>query len=142
MSNRSRIGVLVALVAVAVVAFVLLKGGTSEKVKVKSPTGVTATTPAFPVVAASLKVTSAGPVGGVRTISVHSGDRLVIRVKSVNVTGEVHFHGFDVHRDLTPGSTAVFDISSKETKDPKVHGTLDIELEETATLIARVQVSP
>ena len=132
MSSRGRIILLVALAAVAVGAFALLQGSGTSSSGGSSPQ----------LVSSAFKVTPDGAVGGVKSINAKAGDSLSIKVTSVNFTGEVHFHGFDIHKDLAPGKSVYFDVTSAQTKDPKVQGSLDMELEQTSTLIARVQVSP
>ncbi|CAB4880859.1 MAG: hypothetical protein F2799_07070 [Actinobacteria bacterium] len=144
MSNRTRIGVLVALVAVAGLAFFALRGGDNDS---DSSAGggvtshLTATTPAARVVRSAIVVSKDGAVGGVKTIDAKSGDRIVITVTSTNFTGEVHLHGFDIHRDLAPGRAVEFSVPPSATSVAKGQGVFEMEMEATATQIAKVQVS-
>ncbi|MEI7890094.1 MAG: hypothetical protein WCI34_07270, partial [Actinomycetes bacterium] len=143
MSNRTRVGVLVALVAVAGLAFFALRGGDGDSESAAggdNPSHLTATTPAAHVVRAALIVSQDGAVGGVKTIDARSGDRIVIDVTSTNFAGEVHLHGFDIHRVLAPGKTVEFSVPAAATGTAKGQGVFDMELEATATQIAKVQV--
>lgn len=148
MGTRARIAVSIAFIAAAVLAFVLFKGGSSSSTtktaaatQTKS-TAPVATTPAFRVIRADVRVGSSGPADGVADIKANAGDRIVITVTSTGFAGEVHLHGFDVHRDVSPGRPAVFDLSPKRTAQPEGQGSFEMELEATATLIARLRVSP
>jgi heme/copper-type cytochrome/quinol oxidase subunit 2 len=145
MSNRTRIGVLVAFVAVAALAFFALKGGDSDSDSAAgegATSHLKATTPATHVVRGIVVVSKDGAVGGVKTIEARSGDRIVISVTSTDVSGEVHLHGFDIHRDLAPGKAVEFSVPASATSVAKGQGVFEMEMEATATHIAKVHVSP
>ena len=136
---------LVAFIAFAGLAFVALKGADKDSdssVGGGPKSHLTATTPAAHVVRAALVVSQDGAVGGVKTIDARSGDRIVIAVTSTNFAGEVHLHGFDIHRDLAPGKSVEFSVPASATSVAKGQGGFEMEMEATATQIAKVQVSP
>lgn len=152
MGTGSRIAVLVALVAAAVLAFVLIRGGDAdspdrsggESSGAATSSRPTATTPAFRVVRATVAVGADGPSNGVEVedIRAKAGSRIVVTVVSSGYRGEVHLHGFDIHRDVAPGEPAVFDLPPKTTAGSSGQGTFELELEAISTPIARLYVSP
>ena len=145
MGTGSKIAVLVAVVAAAVVAFLLFSGGSGSSTQTTSVTETgkrIATTPAVRVVSAAVSVGASGPTGGVKDIAANAGDRIVITVQSTGYTGEVHLHGFDIHHDVAPGKPVAFVVPASATAKPEGQGSFEMELEATATLIARLRVSP
>jgi FtsP/CotA-like multicopper oxidase with cupredoxin domain len=76
------------------------------------------------------------PVGGVKTIKAKKGDRVRIEVSSPDTTSEVHLHGYDIKRELKAGGKVRFSF------DAKLEGIFEMELEETAVPIAKIEVSP
>ena len=89
-----------------------------------------------------MEVKTSGPVGGVKTFKAFAGDRILIRVRSTDYKGEVHLHGFDIAKEITPGGEVEFSLSPRQTKDPKVQGVVEMELESTATLILKLEIQP
>ena len=148
MTSQVRILVGLALVAAAAAAFVLssstLKDSESGSTVTVSTvqSAVTATTPAERVVRKTVRVTSDGPVGGVVEIRARSGERLVVTVVSSGYSGEVHLHGFDIKKDVRPGQPVTFVITAAQTGQPQGQGSFEMELEGTATQIARLLISP
>ena len=142
MSTRVRIGVLAAIIVVGVAAFLLLRGSNDAVTTTTQATKPVATTPAARVVRAQIVAKSSGPVGGVKTLKAFSGDRIVIAVKSVDYAGEVHLHGLDIHKDVTPGKSVVFSLSPGQTESPKVQGVVEMELESTSTQILKLEIQP
>jgi hypothetical protein len=155
MSSRGRIGIVVAAVVVLVVGFIIANGsGDDDKAKTTAnttaagpapaattETGATATqattatttsaTPAVPVV----RVVDAKPQGGVKRITFTKGDTIKFTVKS-DTADEIHFHGYDVHKDVKAGGSATFSVPAT------IEGRFVVELEGHGTQIAEVEVDP
>ena len=142
MSTRVRVGVLAAIVVLGAAAFLLLRGSDGTSTTTTQSTKPVATTPATRVVRAKVVAQASGPVGGVRTLKAFAGDRIVITVKSVDYAGEVHLHGFDIHKDVTPGESVVFSLAPKQTESPKVQGIVEMELESASTQILKLEIQP
>ncbi|HTN24183.1 MAG TPA: hypothetical protein VL120_09380 [Solirubrobacteraceae bacterium] len=146
MSSTQRLVLLVGAVIVLGGAFILFSGSDTKD----SATVATATTPAAtngapaattPVAAPQPKVTTivvqgGKPVGGVTTIKATKGDRVNIEVSSPDTTSEVHFHGYDIKRDLKAGGKVRFAF------DAKLEGIFEMELEGTSVQIAKIVISP
>jgi hypothetical protein len=138
MSTRTRIALLVAGVAIAVVAFVVLKPDDNKKTTATQTT-TTATAggkkkpapPPVPVV----KVKGGKPVGGIKKITVNKGDRVRFRVNS-DVSDEIHVHGYDFHKDVKAGGNVSFSFPAK------IDGEFVVELESRGEQIASLVVNP
>jgi ABC-type transporter Mla subunit MlaD len=131
MSDRLRIGVGLVVVAAAVVLFVVLQGGGSSDSGGKEPTvngkavsGV-----------ATIRVRDAKPVGGITKLDYTKGDQIRIKVFS-DVADEVHFHGYDIGKDVKAGGSVTFDLPAT------LEGVFEIELESRKEQIAEVRVEP
>ena len=150
MSNRSRLGLIVLAIGVAVVAFVVLSpGDTDEKAddpggraaetapaETAEETAPTATAPSAPPPAADEIVVKGGrPEGGVQRIAVTKGDTVRLLVSS-DAGHEVHLHGYDIAREARPGKPAKFRLRAD------VEGIFEIELEDTGEKIANLVVEP
>jgi hypothetical protein len=138
MSTRTRIALLVAGVAIAVVAFVVLKPDDNKKTTAtQTTTTATAggkkkpTPPPVPVV----KVKGGKPVGGIKKITVNKGDRVRFRVNS-DVSDEIHVHGYDFHKDVKAGGNVSFSFPAK------IDGEFVVELESRGEQIASLVVNP
>jgi hypothetical protein len=155
MSPRARIGLVAAAVVVLVVAFVVAQGGGDDNGKGSDAASTTAapapatttgtgdsgtttqattTTPAAPAIPV-VTVVNAKPQGGVKKLTFTKGDTIRFKVKS-DTADEVHFHGYDVHEDVTAGGTATFSVPAK------IEGRFEVELEQHGTQIAEVEVDP
>ena len=132
MSRNGRVALIAAAVVVAVVAFVLI--GSGDNSGGGSPTS-TAEAPGAPAIK-RLTVRDGKPVGGVRTIAVTKGDTVRLTVGSADTSQEIHVHGYDLKRDMAPGRPASFRVKAG------IEGAFEIELEQTATKIASLQVRP
>jgi hypothetical protein len=121
--SRTQRVVLVGLaVVVAVVAvIVVVASGGSEKTTSSGP--------------ATIVVRNAKPVGGVRTLTYKKGDTIDLTVKS-DTADEVHFHGYDLHRDVTKGGTVNFRFPAT------IEGKFIVELENHKQTLANVEVQP
>ena len=94
------------------------------------------TTTAAPEVA-TLRVTvrDGSPTGGIQHLTVRQGERVRVRVAS-DVRDHVHVHGYDLMRDVAPGSPATIQFRARLT------GRFEIELEDRGTPIAELEVRP
>jgi hypothetical protein len=148
MSSRARIGIVVAAVAVLVVGFIIANGsGDDDKAKTAADTTATApvdttaggatvktATPAAPAIPV-VKVVDAKPQGGVKRITFAKGDTIRFTVQS-DTTDEIHFHGYDVHKDVKAGGSVTFSVPAT------IEGRFIVELEDHGTQIAEVEVDP
>jgi hypothetical protein len=75
------------------------------------------------------------PAGGIERMTFHTGDTIRFEVTS-DRPEEVHFHGYDVARDVTPASPARFAVPAK------IEGVFEVELEHSGTQIASITVEP
>ena len=122
MSRNQRVVVLGLAVLVVVVAVVVIgTGGSSDSTKSAGPTTVV--------------VQDAKPVGGVKTITYKKGDTIDLTVNS-DTADEVHFHGYDVHKDVPKGGSVNF------TFPAKIDGEFVVELENHKQTLANVTVEP
>lgn len=158
MANRQRIVPLVLAAAVAAVAIVVIGagGGDGDQAVVDTRTMQTETTvatedgagtastpssePAEPEPKPTpqipqIVVRDGKPAGGVQRLRFRKGGDIIFTVRS-NGAGHVHLHGYDVLKDLVPGGTVRFDVPAR------IDGRFEVELEDTATLIATVEVVP
>jgi hypothetical protein len=74
------------------------------------------------------------PVGGIVRASTEKGDRVVVLVTS-DVADEVHVHGYDLMRDVAPGSPARIAFPAT------IPGRFEIELEDRGVQIAELTVN-
>jgi hypothetical protein len=153
--RAGRWAIALAAVVVLVVAFVVLRGGSSDE-----PAGQASQTtpapaqqthtrtqdqqqtqdpqqtqaPATPAVA-TIRVRGGAPVGGVQKLEFRKGD--VIRFQVVaDAPDEAHFHGYDIEKAVGPGIRARF--VAKAT----IEGRFEVELHHAGAQLARVDVVP
>jgi hypothetical protein len=143
MSSRARIALLVGAVVVLVAAFVVARGGGDNKTASHAATtpapaattgaaaDTTAAAPAIPVV----DVVGAKPQGGVQKLKFIKGQTIRFTVKS-DTADEIHFHGYDVHKDVKAGGQLTFSVPAT------IEGRFVVELERHKTQIAEVEVDP
>jgi heme/copper-type cytochrome/quinol oxidase subunit 2 len=136
MSTPMRLGVIVAALVVAVIAFVLLKQGSHSSQQASNPTasapgGHGAPQPA-PV---QITVKGGKPVGGIKTIAVKK-DAPVRFVVHSDVADEIHVHGYNFKKDVRAGGRVSFDFPAK------IDGIFVIELESRSQQIASLKVQP
>jgi len=129
MSNKARIGLIAVSIAVAVVAFVIARGGDDEDGSDKASVTTTkttaagrtetATTPAVPPpTVVTLK--DHAVVGGQKKLTAVKGERVRFTVVS-DTDDSIHLHGYDVTREAKPGAPAKFDFKAS------IEGTFEIE---------------
>jgi plastocyanin len=123
MSRNQRIGLIVAAVVVAVLAFVIASpGGDDEADTASQTTAATGTettetetevttdteAPAPPKPEATRIDIRAGEVaGGPAEIRAKNGDTVVI-VVSADAPDDIHLHGYDIEKPVEPGKPATF----------------------------------
>jgi len=112
------------VVGLAVLLYVVLSGADEEE-----PTGSAAG--GVPVVV----VEGGEPRGGVQELTYGSGEAIRFRVES-DVADEVHFHGYDVGKEVAAGGSVSFDVPAT------IAGIFEVELEEAKRQIAEVTVEP
>src|SRR3954454_1395693 len=101
MNTRGRIAALVAVIVIAVVAFVVLKPDDKKTTSqsVSTTNAAPTTQPAAPV---QVNVKGGKPVGGIKEIDASKGDRVQFVVHS-DVSDEIHVHGYDFMKDVKAG---------------------------------------
>ncbi|HYZ29412.1 MAG TPA: hypothetical protein VE570_10180 [Thermoleophilaceae bacterium] len=154
MSTGARLGILGAIIAVAIVALVIATSGggsdnnggttttaasTTESNRSGGATATTDTTateakPAGPPTY-TVTVRNAKPVGGIEKIKVKKGDRVRIVVKS-DTADEIHVHGYDFMKDVAAGGSVRFNFKAT------IDGNFEIELENRKQQIAELTVEP
>src|SRR6266508_6760884 len=121
-STTARIGLLAALVAVAVVLFIVLNGDDDNDSETTSTTAQTTTEangqPAGPPV---ITVRDGKPVGGVHDLSFNKGDQVQFEVRLDQPAEEVHVHGYDIEE---PAATSPVRVSFPADID----GVFEVEL--------------
>jgi FtsP/CotA-like multicopper oxidase with cupredoxin domain len=134
MSNAQRLAVLAGALIVLVGGFFLLSPGSDKNDT--ATTATTGTTAAPEPAATTIRVAGGKPVGGVQSITAHKGDTVRIDVTSPDTTSEVHLHGYDIKRELKAGGSVSFSFSAT------AEGIFEMELEGTATQIAKIAIGP
>jgi hypothetical protein len=112
MTRNQRIGLVVAALAVAVIAFVVAQpGDEDESPPASKPTssgGAAESTPAEQKPAVTrIRVKGGVVVGEAKTIRVAKNDIVRIVVSS-DAPDEIHLHGYDIEKEAAPGEPARF----------------------------------
>ena len=139
-SGGVRLGVLAAVIAAAVVLFIVLQSDDNDsndsgQVTVTSANGVTTTED--PVQRLSVDA-SGNPVGGVKTLTYDKGDQVKLLVTLAEPEEEIHVHGYDKE---APGRTSPVRLSFPADID----GIFEIEvhrLDGSEAEIATLKVNP
>lgn len=84
---------------------------------------------------ATILVRDGVPLGGTHLLSYRKGAMIELTVRS-DVADEVHFHGYDIHRDVAPGHPAHFRVRAT------IEGSYPVELEQHGETLAQVTVYP
>lgn len=145
MSRTARIGLVVAVVALAVVAFIVLKpDGGAEKVTPGSGAPSTTTSPSAPgdhamePVVARVTVRDGAPVGGVADVTAIKGQTVRIGARS-DAAGALHVHGYNLIKQVPAGGAAKISFPAK------IEGVFEIEFHVhhgQAVEIAKLKVKP
>jgi len=121
MSRPQRLVLLGIAIVIVVIAAFTISGKDSSSTTSDPPLTVT--------------VKNAKPVGGVQKYTVQKGSTIDLTVKS-DTADEVHFHGYDIHRDVTRNGTVNFRFPAT------IDGQFVVELENHKQQIAEVVVEP
>jgi FtsP/CotA-like multicopper oxidase with cupredoxin domain len=151
MTRNQRIGLLVAAVAVAVVAFVIAQSGGDDgddngntPAPAASGTGSQTDTDSdvAPEAPTTFRLTlkDAEVVGGVKTLTATKGDTVTIVISS-DAPDQVHLHGYDIEKEAEPGKPARLRFKAN------VEGAFELEShtaehEGKEPLIGRLHVEP
>ena len=120
MSRTQRLAFL-AVAAVIVVVVIVVVGTGGDDVKETGPVTVT--------------VANGEPVGGVQKLVVKKGGTIDLTINS-DVEDEVHFHGYDIHKDVDAGGSVHFELAADK------EGDFEVEFEDAGLQVADVQVQP
>ena len=122
MSRNQRFVLLGVAAVIAVVAVILISsGGSDESAKSSGPT--------------TIVVKDAKPVGGIKQVTYKKGGTIDLTIDS-DTADEVHFHGYDVHKDVTKGGSVHFKFPAS------IEGKFIVELEDHKQTLANVTVAP
>ena len=84
---------------------------------------------------ATIVIRDGVPLGGTHLLTYRKGALIDLTVRS-DVADEVHFHGYDVHKDVAPGHPVHFRIPAR------IEGSYPVELEQRSETLAQVTVEP
>ena len=94
------------------------------------------TTPAKPApTTVTIRVVGGVPQGGIARPKVKKGDRVVIVVRT-DAGEEVHMHGYDIERTVTPGKPVRLPFTAT------IPGRFEVELHHPDSVLAVVEVRP
>ena len=122
--NALRVVAGVVVLGLAVLLYVVLESTDDEETASSAAMGV-------PLVV----VERGEPKGGIQELTYNAGEPIRFRVKS-DVADEVHFHGYDVGKDVAAGGTVSFEVPAT------ILGIFEVELEHAREQIAEVTVEP
>ena len=114
---------------------------TIQTATVETTTAPAQTTPAKPTrrsrspATIVIVVDQGRPRGGIKRPTLEQGEKVVLVVRS-DVGDEIHVHGFDVERPLTPGKPVRIPLTAK------LPGRFEVELHHPDALLAVLEVRP
>ncbi|CAN5586860.1 hypothetical protein BH20ACT15_BH20ACT15_09920 [soil metagenome] len=146
MTKTTRIAIIVAFAALAIVLFAVLQGSSDDDDSSESAATTTeetqaqqATVPVEPAepVPEVIQVRNGAPVGGVKELSYTTGDRIRIMVELDQPQEDVHIHGYDIER-LNPTKAAGFDFKAD------IEGIFELEAHgpNGDVVLAEIRVEP
>jgi hypothetical protein len=134
-SRATRLGLIVAVIAAAVVLFVVLQSSDDRSDNdTGSGSGTTGTTKGPEI----LTVNDGQPVGGVKTLTYDKGDRVDLEVRLNEPEEEIHVHGYEIEK---PAERSPVRLSFPANLD----GVFEIEVHQpdgTEAQIAELRVNP
>jgi hypothetical protein len=153
--DSRRVPALIALVGVivAVGLFLVLKDDTADEDSTVATTTSAATTDEGPTDGAGnqqepekkpkpekpevpvVEIRGGKPVGGVQELEFKSGEEARFEVVA-DAADELHFHGYDLYIDVTPGKPAEVRF------DADIEGLFELESHSTGELMAEISVVP
>jgi hypothetical protein len=126
-SRGQRIGLVAAVVVVAIVAFVIAQPGSDDSKSKGKTSGPDAL---------RLDLKGNNPVGGVKVFRITRGDQVRLVVRS-DTADEVHLHGYDIEKEVAPGKPARFAFKAD------TEGSFEIETHKPVEKrVATLQVRP
>ena len=145
-SRRAGIVIAVLGVAVTVVLFIVLSGDDDDSSSDTTTAAVTTTTTngggnanttttTTEAKVPTIVIKDGQPIGGAVELSFDKGDEIRFRVES-DADWEIHLHGYDIPMDVKAGGSVDFDVPAT------IEGVFEVEIEETATPIAEINVNP
>jgi hypothetical protein len=150
LSGRQRAALIVGAIAVLVVAYVLIQGGSdddkdnaatpaaqstqSAPSTTSTPSTSTEEAPAEPAIP-TVRVVDAKPQGGVKKLEFDKGDQIRFKVVS-DTADEIHVHGYDLMKDVEQGGSVSFSFKGS------IDGRFVVELEDHGEQIAELDVAP
>ena len=149
MSSGQRIALLVGAVVVAVAAFLILQpddeneptrqasqpATETSSQEPTTDTGAEEPAPAPKPEVTRIRVRNAEPVGGEAEVTVSKDDTIRLLVTS-DLADEVHVHGYNLSKPVGPGKPARISFKAD------IEGIFEVELEERAVPIAKLEVRP
>jgi hypothetical protein len=138
--------IVAAAVIVAAGLFIVLRpdngndnasGNTTTTGTATSASATTSTTSPAPPPPANVRIVVRGgePMDGIRNVTVSKGRQVVLIVDS-DVADEVHVHGYNLKRDVTPDTPARLPFRAT------INGTVEVELEQRGVPLARITTQP
>ena len=97
----------------------------------ETTTTQTTTTPPKPRIA-TIRVQDGQPVGGVKELDFDKGDTIAFKVTATAPGGEVHFHGYDIAKEIPEaGGSVTYRVPAT------IEGIFEVEMEATGVEIGR-----
>jgi len=121
LSRNQRLSLLGLALVVLVVAFVVARSGGGSDSSSDTNNVVV--------------VKNAKPVGGIQHLTYKKGGTIDFTVRS-DTADEIHFHGYDIGKDVKAGGSVRFHVPAK------IDGRFEVELENRKEQIAEVEVQP
>jgi flagellar basal body-associated protein FliL len=138
------LGIAALIAVVAVFALVFLNSDSGDEAEVAATATPTPTATATSAAGKATRTPTATPQPqpplvtgeGIKKLRFKQGDQIRFRVRSDDVTDEVHVHGYDLMKDIEPGQTISFSFPASIT------GIFEVEYEDAARQIAQLRVDP
>jgi hypothetical protein len=128
-SKRGAIVVGIALIAAAVVLFIVLQGGSGSPPLTK---GVTV-----------INLKNGEPIGGVHDVTVNKGDPVRVTVHS-DIRANVDVHGYDFTKPVKPGGTVSYDFPANLAGEfeMEAHPVVNGQEQENGNQLVELRVNP